>query len=138
MNKPLVKSIGAIVAGFLTALVLSFSTDILLQLTGIFPPFSEPARFTSGMLAFATAYRTVYNVAGCSLAARYAPSRPMLHAMILGSIGFVVSILGAIAGRGLGQAWYPIALVVLALPSAWLGGRLSIRAATEPTSTETA
>ena len=138
MRKPLFKSIGAIVAGFLTALVLSFSTDILLQLTGVFPPFSEPAQFTSGMLAFATFYRTVYNVAGCSLTARYAPNRPMLHAMILGSIGFLVSVLGAIAGRGMGHAWYPIALVILALPSAWLGGRLSLRTATGPASTETA
>lgn len=124
MKNSTLKSTGAILAGFLTSLVLSFGTDILLQVSGIFPPFSQPAQFTSGMLALATVYRTIYNVTGCYLTARLAPARPLLHAMILGSIGFVISILGAVAGHGLGHAWYPLALIALALPSAWVGGRL--------------
>jgi len=58
------------------------------------------------------------------LTARLAPSRPMLHAMILGGIGVVLSILGAVAMWDPAFAWYPIALAASALPSAWLGARL--------------
>ena len=36
------------------------------------------------------------------------------------------ALVGAVAtwNAGLGPHWYPIALVVLALPQAWLGGKL--------------
>jgi hypothetical protein len=36
------------------------------------------------LLLLATAYRTVYGVAGSDLAARLAPGRPMAHALALG------------------------------------------------------
>jgi ABC-type xylose transport system permease subunit len=47
-------------------------------------------------------------------------------ALALGVVGLVLSLVGAIAAinMDLGPAWYPIALVVTALPCAWLGGVL--------------
>jgi hypothetical protein len=50
----------------------------------------------------------------------------MRHALILGIVGLVLSAAGAIATipMDLGPAWYPIALVITALPCAWLGGAL--------------
>ncbi len=50
----------------------------------------------------------------------------MSHALILGLIGTALSAAGAIAASGmnLGPSWYPIALVISALPCAWLGGLL--------------
>jgi len=67
-------------------------------------------------------------VLGSYIAARLAPSRPMLHAVVLGILGFVVSVIGAILTWNhtaeFGPHWYPIALVILALPTAWVGGML--------------
>jgi hypothetical protein len=81
-------------------------------------------------LLLATIYRTIYGVFGSYIAARLAPDRPMLHAMILGVLGFAVSILGAVAtwngGPAFGPHWYPVALVVLALPTAWVGGKIRL------------
>jgi hypothetical protein len=50
----------------------------------------------------------------------------MRYVMILGIIGVVAGTLGAIATipKNLAPTWYPIALVVLALPCVWLGGKL--------------
>jgi hypothetical protein len=52
----------------------------------------------------------------------------MQHALVLGVIGVVLSIIGAVLtiGRGpeFGPMWYPLALVVSAMPCAWVGGRL--------------
>ncbi|WP_158638313.1 hypothetical protein [Panacibacter ginsenosidivorans] len=46
----------------------------------------------------------------------------MRHAMIGGFIGFVLSIVGAIVILDKAPHWYAISLIILALPSAWLGG----------------
>jgi hypothetical protein len=52
----------------------------------------------------------------------------MMHALILGTIGLILAIVSIVATWNtkvtIGHKWYPIALVVLALPPAWLGGML--------------
>jgi hypothetical protein len=48
----------------------------------------------------------------------------MKHALILGGIGLVLSSVGAIAAADLGPAWYAWTLAAMALPIAWLGGKL--------------
>lgn len=84
-----------------------------------------------GALLLATIYRTVYGVLGSYITAWLAPSRPMGHALVGGAIGLAVSILGAAVtwnkGPTFGPHWYPLALVVLALPTAWVGGKLRVK-----------
>ena len=119
------RSTAAILLGTFAVVVLSIGTDRLLQALKVYPPSEEPMYDTSlNMLALA--YRCVYAVVGSLIAARLAPHAPMGHALALGIIGFVASTVGAIhmIGRDLGPAWYAIALVVSALPCAWLGGLL--------------
>jgi hypothetical protein len=50
----------------------------------------------------------------------------MRHALVLGAVGLALSLAGAIVTipMDLGPSWYPIALVLTALPCAWLGGVL--------------
>ena len=66
---------------------------------------------------------------GGYITARVAPNRPMTHAWILAIIGVLAAIAGTVAtwdkGPEFGPKWYPIALVVLAIPSVLLGGRLA-------------
>jgi len=81
----------------------------------------------AGLNLLALSYRIVYAVVGSYIAARVAPRNPMRHAMALGLIGLVLSAAGAIATitmADLGPDWYPISLVLTALPCAWLGGVL--------------
>ncbi|HEU4387520.1 MAG TPA: hypothetical protein VFV34_06965 [Blastocatellia bacterium] len=118
------RGIAAILAGIISTVILSVGTDMALQSAGIYPPLSEPNRFTTQLLLVATVYRTVYGVAGSYLTAMLAPDHPMRHALVLGVFGFVASIVGAIAMWDVGQHWYPLTLVALAIPGAWLGGKL--------------
>ncbi len=79
------------------------------------------------LFGLATAYRVIYAVLGSYTTAALAPRRPMLHAMIGGTIGLALSIVGAVVTWNkveLGPHWYPLALVVTALPCAWLGGKI--------------
>jgi hypothetical protein len=118
-----------VVAGIVTAVGLTLGADLALYALGIFPPAGQPAR--DGQLALATVYRVVFGVLGSYVSARLAPNRPMWHAMIPGILGFVVSIVGAVAtwnrGPAFGPHWYPLALIVTALPCAWVGGWLRER-----------
>jgi hypothetical protein len=54
----------------------------------------------------------------------------MQHAMALGAIGLVASIVGAAVtwnkGPEFGAHWYPVALIVLSLPQSWAGAKLRI------------
>ena len=123
----MIKSIIAVVAGFLTVVVLSMGTDKLLESTGIFPPPSEMGLFVTWMLGLALFYRTVYTVAGGYVTAWLAPQNPMKHVWVLAIIGQIGGISGVIAGWNLSAHWYPIAIAVLAIPSVWLGGWLRTR-----------
>jgi hypothetical protein len=123
-------SILAVFAGIVAGIVLSLGTDVLLHRARVFPPWGASMVGYDSALLLATTYRTVYGIVGSYLTASLAPNRPMRHAMVLGALGFAVSILGAVVtwngGPAFGPHWYPVALVVLALPTAWAGGKLRL------------
>ena len=121
----IVRSILAIVAGLIAVVVLSMVSDQAMVRLHYFPPLDQYNAFSTEMLVVATLYRCVYAVLAGYIAARLAPSRPMLHVLILGTIGFLFALTGAILMWHLGTHWYPIALAVSALPCTLLGGRLA-------------
>jgi hypothetical protein len=123
------KSVIAVLVGAALSIILSLGTDALMKATGIFPAGAAPMR--DALFILPTTYRTIYGVLGAYLTARLAPYRPMRHAVVLGTLGAVAAIAGAIATwnklPAMGPKWYPILLIVLALPPAWLGGKLRVR-----------
>lgn len=124
LRRPL-RSTLAVFLGFVAVVAFSLGTDQLLHVLKVYPPWGEPM-YDPRLNLLALAYRTAYAIVGSYIAARLAPHAPMFHAMVLGVIGQVLSVTGAIATipMGLGPAWYPIALAATALPCAWLGGVL--------------
>ena len=124
--RQLLRSVGAVLLGFVFVIVISLGTDQMLHVLDVYPPWGEPMNEVSDNL-LALAYRTVYGIIGSYIMARFAPYQPMRHAMIGGAIGFVLSSMGVIAAikiGNLGPLWYPAALVITALPCAWVGGLL--------------
>jgi hypothetical protein len=128
MNKNTFKSVLAVLAGFVAIVILSTLTDVVMEKSGIFSGFevqNQEGMYIWWMLLIALIYRIVYSVAGCYLTARLAPDRPMRHAMILGIVGILVSTLGAIVMWDKSSHWYPLALILVVLPCAWIGGKLA-------------
>lgn len=117
------RQIGAVLAGLLAIFAITTVTDIVLHATGIFPPWGQP--MSSALFLVALAYRIVYGVLGCYIAARLAPDRPMRHALALGVVGVVLSTAGAVAMWEAGPAWYSLAVIGISIPCAWVGGRLA-------------
>ncbi len=122
------KSVGAILAGMIFIVISHSVTDLILESIGVFPPAGQ-GHLITWMAVTATIYRSIFTVAGGYVTAALAPSRPILHAVILGLIGLVIGTAAAIytIPMNLGPAWYPIALAVLGLPCTWLGGKLKTR-----------
>ena len=130
VSRRLGRSVGAVLAGFVTILVTHTGTDAVLHASGVFP---APGQVMSDALfALAFGYRFVFSVLGAYVTARLAPTRPMKHALVLGGIGSVLSLAGLIAtyGRGpeFGPLWYPLLLLLVTLPCCWLGASLLARA----------
>jgi hypothetical protein len=122
------RSVGAVAAGIVSTTILSLFADQILHWLGVFPPWGQ-ASYEPVPFALAVIYRTVFGVIGAWLTARLAPSAPLKHAVALGILGLSVSLVGTLVAsiRNLGPAWFPVALTVLALPTAWLGGTLYVR-----------
>jgi hypothetical protein len=127
-SRRLGRSAWALFAGFLVAAVLSLGTDVVLHATGLFPPWGQP--MADALFVLALAYRLLYTVLSGYVTAWLAPRAPMAHVLVGGAIGTVLATLGAVAtwdkGPEFGPKWYPLLLIVTAIPSVWAGGRLAI------------
>lgn len=121
------RSIGAVAVGFLFIAVLSFGTDILLRVT--FPDdIDVPGEIVSvRVLALSLTSAAVYATVGCYLTARLAPARPMWHALLLGVLVLVFTVINAGLLWMLAATWYKLASLVIVIPCAWIGGRLAER-----------
>ena len=123
-NEPtLLRSIWAVVAGFFTVVILSSMGDLAAKSAGLIP--TDGTNPSHGAFAIFTAYRLVFTVLGGWVTARMAPSKPMLHALILGAIGTAFAIAGAVAlaSKHYGPAWYAWVLVLTGIPCTWLGAK---------------
>lgn len=130
-----VKKIGAVLAGFLTVVILSVATDTALEMGGIFPPASEQQLYVTWMLAVAFVYRSVYAAAGGYVTAALSPEHPERQVKILAILGTLGGTAGVIYGWSmvgengwtLIDLWYPVALAVTAYPLTQLGGSMRIK-----------
>ena len=127
MNTGIFKSIASVMIGAGVTVLLSIGTDGLMRALGIFP--AVPPMKVS-LFVLLTAYRTFFGFVGAYLTARIAPNKHMMHALVLGALGLTATVAGAIATwnklPSLGPKWYPIALIVLALPTAWAGAKVRL------------
>lgn len=128
-QRQIFKSVIAVFLGIAAGIALTLVTDLVLHAIHLFPPMGT--RVPDGLLLLATGYRTLYSIGSSYLIARLAPYRPMQHALVGGVLGFAVSLIGTVSTWNGGPAyqphWYPIALTVLALPCAWVGGLIQMR-----------
>jgi hypothetical protein len=124
-SHPRFRTAGALIAGFVAVAALSIAADAVLHAMNYYP--NDGTVGSDAGLSVALAYRTAFTVLGGYITARLAPSRPQRLATILGVIGTLFAILGAVTMWNVGHQWYPVALVVLAIPSTALGGWLFTR-----------
>lgn len=116
------RSAAAVVAGIVVVVVTTSVVDGVLHATGVYPPL--PQRMADSLFPLALSYRVAFNVVGGYVTARLAPTNPVRHSLVLGGIGVVAGAAGAVAMWDKGPAWYNLAVIAIALPTAWLGSWL--------------
>ena len=122
------RSILALLAGIVVGIVLSVGTDWVLHLIGLVPAPAQTERWPNKLLLLAAVYRSIYGVIASYVIAWLAPNRPMGHSLLAGALGTLLSALGAAAmwSSTVGQHWYSLALVLTAIPTAWIGAKLRL------------
>jgi hypothetical protein len=117
------RSIVAVTTGLVLVAGFGLGTDALLRLTA---PGGAAGVTGEVVLLMTAALGALYAVCGCYLAARLAPSRPMLHALGLGLLVLALAATTAAVRDGR-PAWHHAVALPLILPAAWFGGRLRER-----------
>ena len=124
MSRHILRSVGAVLAGFFFIGVTHTGMDAILENIRVLPKGN--LHVGTGLILIVIGYRAVLSLIGCYITARLAPNSPMKHALALGILGLLLSAVGAIvtANMNLGPSWYAWTLVAISLPIAWLGGKL--------------
>ena len=124
----LLRHIMPVVAGGLVTLLLTVVTDNTLNVHQVLPGGGRPVP-GSGSLLLAAAYRGLFAILGCHMAARLAPAgQPRIrYALALGALMLVVNVIGAASLWGQVPAWYSLSGIALTIPYAIIGGGTAAR-----------
>lgn len=125
MHKNIFKSVGVIILAFMFNALLSVLTDFLLEFIGVLP---DPTKglFETWTILLVLFYRAAYTILAGFIVARFAPNKPMLHAIILGVIGVAIT-LWAVNSPDFAQKskiWFGYTLAAITIPCLWLGVKI--------------
>lgn len=124
----MVRSFIAIATGFVLTGALNVGTNLLLSRAApdLVPPPGTPVT-NPAALVLVCAYVAVYGILGCYVTGRLAPSRPMLHALVMGALALAMSIPITMGAWNDTPAWFNVYNLLAVMPYAWIGGRLAER-----------
>ena len=125
--KNIFKSIGVILLAFITIALLSIITDFLLESIGLLPN-PKKGLFDTWAIILVLVYRGIYTIFAGFIIARLAPSKPILHAIILGAIGIIITVLAindpSVADKA--PLWFGYTMAAITIPCLWLGVNIQL------------
>ena len=113
----------SIIAGILASAIPAVAVDHLLHVTGVYPPYGEPLP-DGGPAILALSYRVLFTVLAAYSTALIAREKAMMAVLILGTIGSLLWLGGAIAMWDFAPAWYNILGIASGVPLTLLGGKI--------------
>lgn len=122
---PVVRSIVSVAAGFFTVMVLGAAADVVLTqaLPNAFDAQGH-ARAES-TLFIKLAYETLFALLAGYITARIAIRKPFTHVLVMAAIVLAGRALIAVASWDVVPLWFNLGVLVLIVPAALLGAKLS-------------
>ncbi len=114
------KIILAVLAGIAFNFITSTGVDFLLHAVGYFPPYGQPM-FETDKVLLAFAYRSVFTILSAYVTARIANENAKKAVWIIGTIGSLLWLAGAITLWDYAPAYYNIAGIFTGIPLALIG-----------------
>jgi len=126
MNKGIFKSIGVILLSFVVITLLSMLTDYLFESIGVLPN-PQKGLFETWAILLVLFYRGVYTIFAGFIVAKLALNKPLLHAIILGIIVTLITVMAASSPSFAEKAplWFGFTLAAITIPCLWLGVRIN-------------
>jgi hypothetical protein len=126
MNKPLVRSILAVLVGYLVLAVGIGVTDFVISLfsPGGYPSGPHPE---AKWMVVELVVGAILILCGGYLTASLARRRETHHALALGIVTAAIAAVSLIIYRSLQPAWFQLVVALIAIPAALAGGRLKTR-----------
>jgi len=121
------KSLAAVIAGFVATVALSVGCDALVRLAapGAFGADGRPA--SPAMMAFGVFYTLLAAAAGGYLAGWIAGRRAILHALVLGTLGAIATLVIILAAPATERTAGMFISAMLVIPATVFGGWLRTR-----------
>jgi hypothetical protein len=122
----MLRSLFAVVVGFIAVTLLAYAGQLLFA--AVLPDQTMPGTsLVPVALVMVLVLEGLCNVAGGLVTGMLAPRKAVMHAAVLGALETLLVL--ASSGKVLADApgWYAVAVVLVTLPAAVVGGRLAER-----------
>jgi len=121
------RSLLAVIAGFTATVALSVACDAIVRMAapGAFGPEGHAA--SPGMMAFGVFYTLLAATAGGFVAGWIARRHPILHALVLGTLGAIATLVIILAAPAAERTAGMFVSAMLVIPATVLGGWLRSR-----------
>jgi hypothetical protein len=125
----LLRHIVPVVAGGFVTVLLTVVTDNTLSAHQVLPSAASRPVPETGSLLLTAAYRGLFAILGCHMAARLAPAgQPRIrYALALGALMLIANVIGAVSLWGQVPFWYSLSGIALTIPYAIVGGGTAAR-----------
>ena len=121
------RSIVAIIAGFVATVALSVACDALVRMAAPGAFGADGRAASPAMMAFGVLYTLLAATAGGFIAAWIARRGEILHALVLGTLGAVATLLIIVAAPAAQRTIGMFVSAMLVIPATVLGGWLRAR-----------
>jgi hypothetical protein len=122
---PVVRSIVAVAAGFFASNVMSLGGDLLFRRMSPDAFDDKGLARSDGTLFTIMSYEALFVLIAGYVTARIAVRRPMTHALVMAGLVLLGRVPTAVVAWSLAPPWFHIGVMLLIIPAALLGVKLS-------------
>jgi hypothetical protein len=122
---PVVRSVVSVAAGFFTVMVLGAAADVVLAQVSPNAFDAQGHAHAESTLFIKLAYETLFALLAGYITARIAVRKPFVHVLVMATVVLVGRAFIAIATWDVLPLWFSLGVLVLIIPAALVGAKLS-------------